>query len=115
MKNPKEIEVIRNGSTYSIPMYFVDNDGLKDAPEEDIFVIPFCKGNKEDELAFRQTGVFTESLLQVALEYLKANNVGEVASRETSIAITKIEEALLWLGKRAEDRKMRGVQGTYKQ
>lgn len=29
------------------------------------------------------------------------------------MAITKLDEALMWLNKRAEDRALRGVQGTY--
>ena len=31
--------------------------------------------------------------------------------RENSIVITKLEEALLWLGKRKADREKRGVEG----
>lgn len=34
--------------------------------------------------------------------------------RENSIAITKLDEALLWLGKRKSDREKRGVEGTEK-
>jgi len=37
-----------------------------------------------------------------------------MASRETSMAITKLDEALMWIDKRAQDRALRGVQGTYK-
>ena len=36
-----------------------------------------------------------------------------MASRDTSLAITHIEDALFRIGKRAEDRKLRGVQSTY--
>lgn len=34
--------------------------------------------------------------------------------RENSIVITKLDEALLWLGKRTADREVRGVEGTDK-
>lgn len=37
-----------------------------------------------------------------------------VPSRETAIAITKLDEALLWLLKRRMDREARGVEGTSK-
>jgi hypothetical protein len=36
----------------------------------------------------------------------------KVPSRETSIAITKCDEALMWLEKRTADRKKRAVEGT---
>lgn len=110
MKDPQVIETIREGATYSIPSYQVTNEGLKDG---ETFEILLCKGNKDDESAFRQTGFFTETLLATAVQYLKDVNKGELASRETSEAITCIETGLLWLGKRAADRKRREVQGTY--
>lgn len=110
MKNPKLITPVVAGATYDIPTYKVTNEGMEDGKGLRLI---FCKGNKEDETVLRQEGVFTETLLQVAKEYLETVNVGEMASRETSMAITKIDEALLWILKRSEDRKLRGVQGTY--
>jgi hypothetical protein len=38
----------------------------------------------------------------------------KLPSRESALAITKSEEALLWLNKRTMDRKARGVEGTAK-
>lgn len=111
MINPKLIQTIQEKAIYSVPTYEVTNDGLVDS---DGAVIHFCKGNKEDETVFRQPGYFTETLISVAKRYLEENNVGELSSRETSTAITKLDEALMWLSKRAEDRALRGVQGTYK-
>ena len=111
MKNPKLIETIIDGATYSVPTYKVTNDGIEDGSGIDIV---FCKGNKEDESILRQEGVFTETLIQTAKQYLESVNVGEMATRETSMVITKLDEALMWINKRAEDRKLRGVQATYK-
>jgi len=110
MKNPKLIEVKTPKSTYIVPTYVVTNDGLKDAAD---VMIDFCKGNKEDESVPRQEGFFTETLIAVAKKYLEENNVGDLATRETSMAITKLDEALMWIQKRADDRAIRGVQGTY--
>jgi hypothetical protein len=110
MKDPQEIVTVLEKSTYNVPTFRVENEGLVDG---DGRMIHFCKGNKEDETVFRQEGFFTESLIAVAKKYLEENNVGDLSSRETSTAITKLDEALLWLGKRAADRKRRGVQGTY--
>lgn len=110
MKNPKELTTVREGATYEIPTYRVTNEGLVDGAGA---VIQFCKGNKEDESVFRQEGMFTETLIKVAKQYLEDVNVGDLRNREASMAITKLDEALMWINKRSEDRKLRGVQGTY--
>jgi hypothetical protein len=111
MKNPKLIETVIEGATYKVPTFKVTNQGIEDGAGIEIV---FCKGNKEDSTAFRQEGLFTETIIQLAKQQLETVNVGPMAVRENSIAITKLEEALMWLNKRAEDRKLRGVQGTYK-
>lgn len=110
MKNPKIIQSIIEGATYNVPTYKVTDEGIEDGIGIDIV---FCKGNKQDSSVLRQEGVFTETLLQTSKQYLESVNVGEMATRETSMAITKIDEALMWIAKRAEDRKLREVQGTY--
>lgn len=58
-----------------------------------------------------KNGAYIEDLLIVALAKLEEYNKG-MPSRENSLAITKIEEALLWLHYRKEERKYRGVYGT---
>lgn len=110
MRHPQDIETKVEKAIYEVPRFQVTGEGIIDA---DPVEIKFCKGDKADPGAFRQAGFFTETLLATCVKYLQENNVGELSSRETSIAITKIEEALLWLGKRAADRQARGVQGTY--
>jgi len=112
MKNPKQIEVIIEGATYRVPTFKVTNEGIEDGDGIDIV---FCKGNKEDALILRQEGLFTETLIQTAKQYLESVNVGPMATRETSMVITKLDEALMWIQKRADDRKLRGVQATYQQ
>jgi hypothetical protein len=111
MKEPKILETVLETATYLLPTYYVSDEGIKDG---DGVEVRFCKGDKSNSETFRQEGVFTESLLQVCKQYLESVNKGDLASRETSMAITKIDEALLWIGKRAEDRRLRGVQATYK-
>ncbi len=111
MKNPKLIETIVEGATYKVPTYKVTNEGMIDGEGANVV---FCKGNREDETALRQEGVFTETLIQTAKQYLESVNVGAMASRETSMVITKLDEALMWIDKRSNDRKLREVQGTYK-
>lgn len=110
MKNPRIIETVVAGATYKVPTYKITDEGIEDGAGTQIV---FCQGNKEDGTFLRQEGVFTETLIQVAKEYLESVNVGEMATRETAMVITKLDEALMWINKRAEDRKLRGVQGTY--
>lgn len=111
MIHPQLIEEIVKGATYKVPTFVVTNEGMTDGQG---FELKFCKGNKEDESTLRQEGFFTETLIAAAKKYLEDNNIGPLATRETSMAITKLDEALLWIGKRASDRAARGVQGTYK-
>lgn len=110
MENPRNIKTHIPKSTYIVPTFQVTNEGIIDG---DSFELQFCKGNKEDETIPRQMGFFTESLLEVCAQYLRENNVGELSNREGAVAITKIEEAIMWLNKRKEDRTIRGVLGTY--
>lgn len=59
-----------------------------------------------------RTGVTNEEVIRVLLHRLKFLN-GVMSCRENSIAITKLEEALMWLEKRAADRVARKVEGTH--
>jgi hypothetical protein len=58
-------------------------------------------------------GTTNEEVLAVLIDRLRS--MGEkLPCRENSIAITKCEEALMWLNKRTAERKARGVEGTSK-
>ena len=59
-------------------------------------------------------GVGNEDLINMVVERLECFQKSEFACRENAIAITKLEEALLWLRKRTEGRVQRGVEGTSK-
>ena len=56
-------------------------------------------------------GITDQSLLAIVLDRLRSFNGGQFGCRENSIAITKIEEALLWMEKRSNDRARRNVEG----
>ena len=58
-------------------------------------------------------GVCNEDLLLMVLLRLRMFNQGKFSCRENSMAITKIEEAVMWLRKRTEAREFRGVEGTH--
>lgn len=58
-------------------------------------------------------GVLVEQLLAICVDHLKSVNVGDLASRETSLAITAIEEAQLRLLQREINRRKQNTLGTY--
>lgn len=57
-------------------------------------------------------GISQEALLAVVIDRLRSFQAGPYACRENAIALTKIEEAMMWLKKRTQDRMARGVEGT---
>ena len=58
-------------------------------------------------------GVNNEDLLLMVLTRLNSFQNTDFACRENALAITKIEESLMWLRKRTSDREMRGIEGTH--
>lgn len=58
-------------------------------------------------------GVMGEDLIAMVICRLEHFNQTGFACRENSMAITKLEEALLWLRKRTMGREQRGVEGTH--
>ena len=73
--------------------------------------ITFQNGARKDESAIH--GVLDTDLLEIVRDRLKGFQNGDFATRENAIALTHIEEALLWMNKRVEDRAARNVLGTY--
>jgi len=59
-------------------------------------------------------GVFNEDLIAMVICRLEYFQQSEYRCRENALAITKLEEALMWLRKRTLGREKRGVQGTSK-
>lgn len=58
-------------------------------------------------------GVCNEDLIAMVITRLEHFQKSEYACRDNAIAITKLEEAMLWLRKRAMAREKRGVEGTH--
>lgn len=57
-------------------------------------------------------GTTLEEMLRVSIERLQDLNE-RFSCRENALSITKMQEALMWLNKRTEDRKTRGVEGKH--
>ena len=58
-------------------------------------------------------GCLNEDLLIMVVSRLEGFQQTEFACRENALALTHIEEALLWLRKRTMGREARGVEGTH--
>lgn len=64
--------------------------------------------NEQDSIC----GLLDSDLLEIVRHRLQCFQKGEYATRENACALTHIEEALMWMNKRAEDRAERNVLGT---
>lgn len=56
-------------------------------------------------------GVIDSDLLEIVLDRMKSFQEGPFRSRENAIVITKLEEAIMWMNRRVEDRIERNVLG----
>jgi hypothetical protein len=70
--------------------------------------IRFQDGNPADGV----NGISNETLLAIVEDRLTGFQSGQFATRECAVALTKIQEAMMWLHKRTRDRAARGVEGT---
>lgn len=59
-------------------------------------------------------GVTHEALISILLDRLRAFQAGPYAGRENALALTKLEEAQMWLHSRTRARMARGVEGTHR-
>lgn len=82
----------------------------EDETGDSVAIINFQCGPRLSEGSV--SGVLDGDLLEIVRDRLTCFQKGEYATRENAIALTHIEEALLWMNKRVEDRAERGVLGT---
>ena len=73
-------------------------------------VIHFQNGARK--LPDSVSGVLDTDLLEIVRDRLKGFQSGEFSCRENACALTHIEEALMWMNRRVEDRIERNVLGT---
>lgn len=57
-------------------------------------------------------GITQEVLITICIDRLRSFQAGQYKCRENAIALTHLEDALMWLQKRTRDRMARGVEGT---
>lgn len=75
-----------------------------------IQTINFQNGARKDEDS--KCGIIDTDLLEIVRYRLQCFQQGAFATRENAIALTHIEEALMWMNRRVEDRIERNVLGT---
>lgn len=96
------------GAYHDYDIYRAEDDVETGEP---IMVIQFQKGARKEPAA--RHGVLDTDLLEIVRDRLACFQAGEFATRENACALHHIEEALMWMNKRTEDRVERRVLGTY--
>lgn len=111
--NKREFTTEEQGTTYSLPIWkVIDGKGIEKT--ESNLTVQFVRGSKlKDEVVEKKEGILHETLLSMMISDLKFKN-SLVPSRESSVAITKLQEALHWMEERQRERETRNVEGTYK-
>lgn len=92
---------------YNAPHHFK----VFDIEGKELAVIDFQEGPIKE---CGVNGVCNEDLINMVIERLEGFQQSDFKCRENAIAITKLEEALLWLRKRTVGREKRGIEGTHK-
>lgn len=78
--------------------------------EQPIGVIQFQDGARKEPGSVE--GILETDLLEIVRHRLQSFQSGPYSCRENACALTHIEEALMWLNRRVEDRIERNVLGT---
>lgn len=92
----------QGNACHSYDVRIATDDGVQSVP------IHFQNGPIAE---FGTNGLTQESLLSIVEDRLLGFQSGPYACRENAIALTKIQEAMMWLNKRTADRVARGVEG----
>lgn len=98
--------VIKAGHVYSLKSF-------EGSPDQTLYFIdkePVSEGSTEMQTV--SDGTTNEEVLAMMLDRMGSLQA-KFPCRENAIAITKIEEALMWLNRRTANRKARGVEGKH--
>lgn len=99
------------GAAHNYAVWKKVDENAEVAPEDLLLRIQFQEGARNEEKAIH--GVLDSDLIEIVRDRLRGFQSGEFATRENACALTHIEEALMWMNKRVEDRIERNVLGTY--
>lgn len=107
-----------NGLNDALEITVADQPGAGGACHE--YDITSCDHGVHCHISFQNgpiaeagvNGISGEALMAVQIDRLRSFQAGPYACRENALALTAMEEALMWLQKRTRDRLARGVEGT---
>ena len=88
---------------------YSDYTSLRAEPENLLLTLQMQCGPRKEKASLH--GVIDTDLLEIVRDRLKAFQAGPFSSRENACALTHIEEALMWMNRRVEDRIERNVLG----
>ena len=83
-----------------------------DDDHENLGLIQMQKGPRD--LEDSTNGLIDSDLLEIVRDRLRGFQAGPYSSRENAVILTHIEEALMWMNRRVEDRIERDVFKKYK-
>lgn len=98
------MKIITAGHKYALDQF----EGTTPQTIQFIEKVPTHEGSRE--LRTVNDGTTNEEVLRVLVDRVQYLN-GKFPCRENALAITKLEEALLWLEARTKARVQRGVEG----
>ncbi|NFI06004.1 ABC transporter ATPase [Clostridium botulinum] len=87
--------------------YVIVSDAGLQVPKEQEIVFQNGARNETNSIA----GMIDSDLLEIVRHRLQCFQAGPFSSRENACALTHIEEALMWMNRRVEDRIERNVLG----
>ena len=97
---------------FNAPHHFKVYDVVPKMPGADSVLLTevnFQKGPIKENGA---NGCCNEDLIAMVISRLEGFQSSDYRCRENAVAITKLEESLMWLRKRTMDREVRNVEGT---
>jgi hypothetical protein len=113
-----------NGLNDALEITVLDERGPGNANNEyEIGIVPPYNGSTKTRILFQNgpileagfNGISNEALIAVVIDRMRGFQSGQYSCRENAIALTNLEQALMWLQKRTRDRLARGVEGTSNQ
>lgn len=100
----------QGGANHVYEIEWGNNDGLDPTGHaQRKTIISFQNGPIKEASV---NGISGEALLAIVIDRLRSFQSGPFACRDNAVALTKLEESLMWLQKRTRDRLSRGVEGT---
>ena len=105
------MRVLKEGHLYELESMEGTNPQRIQFIEKEIKTVLADNPNQLGEFVTINDGTTNEEVLKMLIDRCQTL-LKKLPSRETALAITKLEEALMWLNKRTENRIKQGVENT---